>query len=114
NLTEAKGGLAYLYRQKGRLHEALHLNMDIVGTDLHYQFLQVAECLALAGLTDLAHAWHLRAHQLAPDSVVIVSALARFELTQGREQTAAERLTALHSKGIGSAESYETAAILAL
>ncbi|WP_337880919.1 winged helix-turn-helix domain-containing protein [Rheinheimera sp.] len=114
NLTEAKGGLAYLYRQKGRLHEALHLNMDIIGSALHYQFLQVAECLALAGLTDLARGWHQRAYQLAPDSAVVISALARFELTQGNDGKAEALLTALHAKGMGSVQSYETAAILAL
>ncbi|WP_419572061.1 winged helix-turn-helix domain-containing protein [Rheinheimera sp.] len=114
HLTEAKGGLAYLYRQKGRLHEALHLNMDIVGTELHYQFLQVAECLALAGLTKQAREWHQRAYQLAPDSAVVIAALARFELTEGKDEAAAKLLTALHNKGMGSAQSYEIAAILAL
>ncbi|NVK88311.1 MAG: winged helix-turn-helix domain-containing protein [Gammaproteobacteria bacterium] len=103
---ESKGALAYLYVQKGRLHEALHLNIDTLGSKQQYQLLQIAECLMLAQLPELAQQWFINAKELAPDNILATVGLARFYFTQDQWQQARALLEALHEQGLGSSDSY--------
>ncbi|GHF79825.1 winged helix-turn-helix transcriptional regulator [Thalassotalea marina] len=59
--------LAYLYVQKGKLYEALNLNLTAFNRESPYKFLQVAELLYLAGMEPEAQQWLNLAYTMAPN-----------------------------------------------
>ncbi|NVJ62387.1 MAG: tetratricopeptide repeat protein [Gammaproteobacteria bacterium] len=103
--NEIKGALAYLYAQKGRLHEAMHLNIDTLGSQQEFQLLQIAESLSLAGLNNDALQWYQRALELAPNNSLVSVGFARHYLAQQQYDAAVELLNTLHEANLGSVDS---------
>ncbi|XOV79971.1 MAG: winged helix-turn-helix domain-containing protein [Aestuariibacter sp.] len=98
-----KGALAYLYVQKGRLHEAVHLNIDTLGSEQHYQLLQMGEAFMLAGLDDKAKLWLSRAVALDPDNTFAAIALAMFYFIDDDPGAAKHVIQQLHQRGVVTA-----------
>lgn len=104
--SEVKGSLAYLYVQKGRLHEAMHLNIDTLGSLQEYQLLQIADVLMLSDLPEQASEWYTKAYQLAPNNAFAAIGLARYYYLDGQLTRATAVIESLHQQNIKTADSY--------
>ncbi|WP_185964456.1 winged helix-turn-helix domain-containing protein [Aliikangiella marina] len=104
--SEVKGSLAYLYVQKGRLHEAMHLNIDTLGSLQEYQLLQIADVLMLSGLSEKARNWYTKAHQLAPNNAFAAVGLAKYYYLSAQLPEAKEVIDNLHQRNVSTADSY--------
>lgn len=96
--------LAYLYTLKGRLAEALKLNLSAVGSRQFYLDIQIAQTLELLDMQILAEQWYEKADTLSPDNVFVTYLRAQFYLSNGQTQKAQQLITGGINKGIKRSE----------
>ena len=113
-MRQVAASLAYLYVRKGRLYEAMQLNLSVLNHQHGYSVLQVAEILYLAGLSGQASTWVGQAYQLAPHDAFVAVQYARDAKGRGDKAGAYQALHKLHQFHAGTADSYITLALLAI
>ena len=86
--TSTKSSLAYLYIQKGRLVEAMQLNISAIGSNQFYLNLQIANTLELLGFDAVAEHWYQKADELSPDNVFATHQRARFYISHDQNSKA--------------------------
>jgi len=111
--TSTISSLAYLYGVKGRLAEALQLNISVLGSQQLYLHVQLAHVLDLLGFEAVAEIWYQRADELSPDNVFATHQMARFYLSQGRFGDASEVVQAAINRGIRRPELWVVSGIIA-
>ena len=106
------GSLGYLYTQKGKLFEALQLNLiSLKGAGL-YRLLQVAEILYLADFEPSASEWVKAAYQYAPNDAFTAVQYAEYLFVNRKIDTAEQIIFSLHALGIKSEDSLVLAAMI--
>lgn len=108
------GSLAYLYVRKGRLHEAMHLNIQAFSGQSRYKILQIAEILYLADLQQQAQTWLISAYNLAPDDNFAADSLASFHFNNGNTEQAEDLLLSLEQAQTATQDSYFLLSFIAL
>jgi len=90
----ALSSTAYLLSVRGRLYEALQMDVQSlqVGHAGLFTELQIAHVLTLLGDTERADAFAIRAQRLNPDHPVVLAGLARLAIAQGDLTRAAQLL----------------------
>ncbi len=100
--SDSVSSAAYLLSIKGRLAEALRLNVSVLDQREHLRHLdnQIARDLELLGFTAEAEQWYARSFRLQPDNVFANVAYPSFLFRQGRfseaERAADEALQRPH------------------
>jgi DNA-binding winged helix-turn-helix (wHTH) protein/Flp pilus assembly protein TadD len=107
-----KGSLAYLLSQKGRLLEAMQLNISIIGSKQPYLNLQIANTLELLGFESIAEIWYQKADELSPDNVFATHQRARFYISHGQNSKAKNVVESALKRGIQRPELYVILGIL--
>lgn len=113
-ISEIAASLAYLYVRKGRMYEAMQLNLTVLNNKNGYTFLQIAEILYLTGLTEQAKVWAEVAYKIAPDDAFVATQYARDAKARGQTEVAYQALNKLEQFQSATADSYITLAVLAM
>ncbi len=92
--------LAHLYAVKGRLIDALKLNLSVVDSNQHYLDLQIANVLGLLGFEVLAEQWYNKADMLSPDNVFTTHQKARFLLSRNKIDQAILTINQANARGV--------------
>ncbi len=100
NNTSTISSLAYLYAVKGRVIDALRLNVSVLGSKQLYLDLQIAQSLNLLGFDVLAEQWFYKADVLAPDNVFATHQRAQFYLAKNNQLKATEVINQAQNRGI--------------
>lgn len=102
----AMASLAYLYQVRGRLVEALRMNLTLAqrGHQLPYLELQMGQTLHLLGFDDVAGGWLQRTEALQPDNVFAAATLARHAMVTGDRGVAMQVLTDALDRGVSYPE----------
>ncbi len=108
------GPLAYLYVRKGRLHEAMHLNLLALQGGGQYKILQIAELLYLANIEPVAGKWLAAAYQLAPDDNFTVAQYAKWLIVNGEHKLARAILSELSALGTLNEDSLILLSLIAM
>ena len=98
--------LANLYAEKGRLFEAMQLNVKPSIRGESRQLRQIARLLYLTDQTELARDWLNASLQLAPNDASASFELAKFLMVNDRPTEAMEVITEFHQSAKGNAESH--------
>lgn len=113
-VKQIAASLAYLYVRKGRLYEALQLNLTALNRQQGYTLLQVSEILYLAGLREQSHAWVAVAYQFAPNDAFVAVQYAKDASARGDYATATQALHKLQQFHASTADSELALAELAV
>ncbi|MCT6701209.1 winged helix-turn-helix domain-containing protein [Rheinheimera sp. 4Y26] len=113
-ISEIAASLAYLYVRKGRMYEAMQLNLTVLNNKNGYTFLQIAEILYLTGFTEQAKVWAEVAYKIAPDDAFVATQYARDAKARGQTEVAYQALNKLEQFQSATADSYITLAVLAM
>lgn len=91
---DSRASMAHLLAVRGRLVEALKLNLDLQqrGSQQRFLSLQIARLLELLGFSAAAEQRYQSQFRLFPDNPFINAAYPRFLFNQGRHTEAAQRL----------------------
>lgn len=92
--------LAYLYAVKGRLVEAMKLNVSVLGSKQLYLDLQIAQTLNLLGFDVLSEQWYYKADVLSPDNVFATHQRAQFYLAKNQQSKAKAIIEQAQKRGI--------------
>ncbi|MBL4659008.1 MAG: tetratricopeptide repeat protein [Alcanivoracaceae bacterium] len=107
-----RGSLAYLYSQKGRLVDAMQLNLLVLGNKLPYLNLQIANTLELLGFDSVAETWYQKADELSPDNVFATHQRARYYISHDQNSKAKLVVESALNRGIRRPELYVILGIL--
>lgn len=113
-VNQIAASLAYLYVRKGRLYEALQLNLSVLNNHGGYTFLQTAEILYLAGLSEQSASWVNTAYKFAPNDTFVAVQYAKDADARGDSPAAYQALNALKKFNTTTAYSYITLATLSI
>lgn len=111
-VNQIAASLAYLYVRKGRLYEALQLNLSVLNNQGGYTFLQIAEILYLTGLSEQSAGWVNTAYKFAPNDAFVAAQYAKDADARGDRPAAYQALNALKKFNATTAYSYITLATL--
>lgn len=100
NNTSTISSLAYLYAVKGRVVDAIRLNVSVLGSKQLYLDLQIAQSLYLLGFEVLADQWFYKADVLSPDNVFTTHQRAHFYLCQNQTIKARKIIDQALERGI--------------
>lgn len=114
NDTQISLDLANLYAQKGRLFEAVELNINQFNLGQRFQLSQIANVLFLTEQNEKAENWLIASVQLAPDDPKATAKLADFLIFNNKTEEAQQLITNLHSRVRGNVESHLVAFNLSL
>lgn len=106
--------LAYLYVRKGRLFEAMQLNLSALKGQGIYTLLQVSEILYLTEMEPDAKNWAEVAYKLAPNDAFVTIQYARDRLARKQVTEAQQAIVRLHNFGAGTEDSHIFLAMLAM
>ncbi|WP_051219948.1 winged helix-turn-helix domain-containing protein [Rheinheimera baltica] len=113
-ITQVAASLAYLYVRKGRLYEALQLNLTAFDYKNGYTILQISEILYLTGLLEQSKKWVEIAYKYAPNDAFVAVHYSRVAYALGDKPNAYNAIARLEQFHAETANSFVELATLSM